>query len=95
VTGEREYGGETMLVDIWYFARIKEAVDCEQEKLELPDRSMTVRDLVDRLSQRGENWRKALNDDNVLVAVNQTVASMQTTIAEGDEIAFFPPVTGG
>lgn len=84
-----------MLVDIWYFARIKEAVDCEQEQLEMPDGSVTVRDLVDRLSQRGENWRKALNDENVLIAVNQTVASMQTTIAEGDEIAFFPPVTGG
>lgn len=84
-----------MLVDIWYFAGIKEAVGCEQEKLELPDSATTVRDLVDYLSQRGENWRKALNDDNVLVAVNQTVASMQTTVAEGDEIAFFPPVTGG
>jgi molybdopterin synthase sulfur carrier subunit len=84
-----------MLVEIWYFARIKEAVDCEHEKLELPDGSPTVRDLVDRLSQRGENWHKALSDDNLLVAVNQSVASMQTTIAEGDEIAFFPPVSGG
>lgn len=84
-----------MLVEIWYFARVKEAVDCEHEKVELPDGNPSVRELVEKLSQRGDKWRDALNDGNLLVAVNQTVASMQTTIAEGDEIAFFPPVTGG
>lgn len=84
-----------MRVNIWYFARIKEAVGCEQEQLDLPDSKTTVGDLVNALSDRGDRWQKALRDKSLLVAVNQAVASMETVIAEGDEIAFFPPVTGG
>lgn len=84
-----------MQVKIWYFASIREAVNCEQEELQLPDEKTTVGNLVNRLSERGEQWSKALHDKSLLVAVNQAVASMETTIADGDEIAFFPPVTGG
>lgn len=84
-----------MVVNIWYFARIREALDREQEQLELEQSIETVQDLVDWLSERGEVWRKTLQDEKVLVAINQTVASMQTTISDEDEIAFFPPVTGG
>lgn len=84
-----------MAVTIWYFARIKEAVDCEKETLQLQDDVDTVSDLIDLLSERGERWRKALKDDKVLVAINQAVASMHTGLSDEDEIAFFPPVTGG
>lgn len=84
-----------MAVHIWYFARIKEALACDQENLELSDTVETVRDLIAWLSERGDVWRRTLQDEKVLVAVNQSVASMQTTLADEDEIAFFPPVTGG
>lgn len=84
-----------MAVTIWYFARIKEAVDCDRESLQLRDDVDTVADLVDVLSERGEHWRKALKEDKVLVAINQAVASMHTALADDDEVAFFPPVTGG
>lgn len=84
-----------MAVTIWYFARIKEAVDCDRETLQLQDDVDTVADLVNFLSERGERWRKALKDEKVLVAINQAVASMNTAVSDEDEIAFFPPVTGG
>lgn len=84
-----------MAVDIWYLARIKEALACDHEELELSEGIETVQDLVHWLSERGEIWRRTLLDDKVLVAVNQAVASMHTIIADEDEIAFFPPVTGG
>lgn len=77
-----------MAVTIWYFARIKEAVDCEKESLQLQDDVDTVSDLIDLLSERGERWRKALKDDKVLVAINQAVASMHTGLSDEDEIAF-------
>lgn len=84
-----------MAVTIWYFARIKEAVNCEKESVELPNGVESVDDLINWLSQRGEAWRKALNDGKVLVAINEAVASRQTMLSDDDEIAFFPPVTGG
>ncbi|MEX1033266.1 MAG: molybdopterin converting factor subunit 1 [Cellvibrionaceae bacterium] len=85
-----------MAIKIWYFARIKEALNCAQEQLELSDGEIvTVEDLIELLSQRGEIWKTNLHDEKLLIAVNQTVATMQTTIADQDEIAFFPPVTGG
>ncbi|MGQ9426101.1 molybdopterin converting factor subunit 1 [Gilvimarinus sp. F26214L] len=84
-----------MAVNIWYFARLREALDCQQERLELDADIQTIEDLLAVLCKRGEQWQKALQDETVLVAVNQAVASLQTTIADEDEIAFFPPVTGG
>ena len=84
-----------MVITIWYFARIKEALDCAQERLPVPEEVETIADLQEHLAGRGESWRKTLLDDKVLVAVNQAVASRQTTIADEDEVAFFPPVTGG
>ena len=44
---------------------------------------------------RGEPWREALTDERLLVAVNQEVGDRQTAVADGDEVAWFPPVTGG
>jgi sulfur-carrier protein len=84
-----------MVINIWYFARVKEALNCEREELELSDGVVTVQDLIDWLSARGDTWHRTLHDAQLLVAVNQAVASKQTTIADNDEIAFFPPVTGG
>lgn len=84
-----------MAVDIWYLARLRETLACDHEQLELSDGIDTVSDLLHWLSQRGEVWHQTLLDEKILVAVNHTVASMHTTISDDDEIAFFPPVTGG
>lgn len=84
-----------MAVTIWYFARIKEAVNCEKETLQLPDEVESVDDLVNWLSLRGDAWNKALNEGKVLVAINEAVASRHTMLSDEDEIAFYPPVTGG
>lgn len=84
-----------MAVDIWYLARIREALACDHEQVELEDGIETVQDLLRWLSERGEIWQRTLLEEKVLIAVNQTVASKHTTISDQDEIAFFPPVTGG
>lgn len=83
-----------MSVTVLYFAGIKESLDCANETIDHGNIA-TVNDLIVHLSQRGQAWQQTLKDASVLVAVNQTVANLETTLNDGDEVAFFPPVTGG
>ncbi|MEN8213561.1 MAG: MoaD/ThiS family protein, partial [Pseudomonadota bacterium] len=55
----------------------------------------SVRQLIDHLQGRGEPWSSEFASGRVLVAVNQEMSNFDSTIKNGDEIAFFPPVTGG
>lgn len=82
------------MIEIHYFASIRERLACDRETLDTAP--PTVAALVDALVERhGEAWQRVLRDGRVLVAVNQEVASLQSALREGDEVAFFPPVTGG
>lgn len=84
------------MLSILYFASIREKLGLSAEQLELPEGVCTVSALVDVLiAQHGPVWDDVLNKSSVLVAVNQTVAQPTSRIKDGDEIAFFPPVTGG
>jgi len=57
---------------------------------------LTVKDLMAKLAERGEPWSLEFDGCRPLcAAVNQTLVSNQTLIQNGDEVAFFPPVTGG
>lgn len=84
------------MVQILYFARLRERLGLEREQLMLPPDVRDVHGLLGRLRARGEPWSEALQDGaHLRVAVNCRLASGATPIAEGDEIAVFPPVTGG
>ena len=84
------------MIEVHYFASIREALGKELEQLELGDDITTVELLIDHLvSIHGTAWEKTLKDSSVLVAINQTVAKLSASITDGDEVAFFPPVTGG
>ena len=48
-----------------------------------------------RLSQRGAEWKEALNQPNLVHALNHKVVFIDAVVSEGDELAFFPPMTGG
>ena len=79
-----------------YFARLREDLGCAEETFVLSPSLQTVQALRDVLVARGEAWAKALDGARaVRVAVNQTMARADTPIKPGDEVAFFPPVTGG
>lgn len=84
------------MIKILYFARIKEALGLAQEAVSLPEAVSDVSGLTSWLRQRGNQWQSELAPGKALrVAVNQTMVGMDATIADGDEIAYFPPVTGG
>ena len=82
------------MATILYFARLGEQLGTSSEELSLDDIG-TVRQLVDQLQSRGEPWSSEFESGRVLVAVNQEMSGFDSAISDGDEIAFFPPVTGG
>jgi molybdopterin synthase sulfur carrier subunit len=84
-----------MTVKILYFAALREALGLPGEELELLPGITSVGELRSQLAKRGPPWLALETMKNLRVAVNQTMAAAETAVANGDEVAFFPPVTGG
>ena len=85
-----------MKLDVLYFARLREALGRDRESLEVPPQVRTVADLRAWLITRGEPYAAAFGEiRRIRAAVNQSMAADDTPLAEGAEVAFFPPVTGG
>ena len=83
------------MITILYFARFRERLGQDREALALPAPA-TVQGLLDHLIARGGDWADLLGGSRgVLVAVNQQMASREAALGDGDEVAIFPPVTGG
>jgi len=83
-------------VEILYFARIREDIGHGSEHLDLPGSVTDVAGLMDYLQQRGTNYQAAFhNRDIIRIAVNQVHVTPDHPLQGGDEIAFFPPMTGG
>lgn len=79
-----------------YFARVREELGLDHETLPLPQEIVRVDLLVAHLiALRGSLWAETLRADRILVAVNQQVAAFDSVICDNDEVAFFPPMTGG
>jgi len=82
------------MVKVVYFASIRERLGCDQEQLELAAGS-TVAELLALLRSRGAPWDGVLDGPALLLAVNQEMAGLEHRLQADDEVAFFPPVTGG
>jgi molybdopterin synthase sulfur carrier subunit len=82
------------MATVLYFARLGEQLKTSSEELSLEEMN-TVRQLVDHLQDRGEPWSSEFESGRVLVAINQEMSGFDSAISDSDEIAFFPPVTGG
>jgi sulfur-carrier protein len=80
---------------ILYFARLREELGRSAEEIGLDASVNSVAALATQLASRGGTWAKLSLESNVRVAVNQEMADARTPVKPGDEVAFFPPVTGG
>jgi molybdopterin synthase sulfur carrier subunit len=81
---------------ILYFAWLREKTGISEEDVDPPADVSTVAGLLDWLASRGPQFAEALKDRSVVrVAVNQDYAQPDHPVSSGDEIALFPPVTGG
>ena len=84
------------MIKLLYFASLRERLDLAEERLTLPPGVSTVAALLDHLRARGGRWAEALGPaETLLTAVNQELVSLPAPVADGDEVAIFPPVTGG
>lgn len=84
------------MLTIHYFASIREALDKSEQQLELPQAVSSVGELVSYLAASDARLQSVLDGERrVLVAVNQTVVGFDHSLSANDEIAFFPPMTGG
>ena len=84
------------MITVLYFARLREALGTSSEQVALPQDVRDLAGLRAVLVARGGAWAQELAGNKALrAAVNQAMASGDTRIADGDEVAFFPPVTGG
>lgn len=79
-----------------YFAALREQLGLPGEELDLPAGVSTLGGLRAHLAARGGAWAEALGEARLLrAAVNQDMGQADTPVRAGDEVAFFPPVTGG
>ena len=82
------------MIRVLFFASLRERLGTDQ--LSLPgDTTGTVADVRQALGAHGAEWASLLDAESSLAAVNQTMAREHTPVTDGDEVAFFPPVTGG
>lgn len=85
-----------MNIKVLYFARIKESVNYSTEDLLLPAGVETITALKNHLAERGETWADLFSSKQMVrAAINHELVDNMAVIKEGDEVAFFPPVTGG
>ena len=85
-----------MAIQLLFFAGLREAVGTPGESFALPPATATVGELRVLLAARGGKWAEHFAPArNVRAAVNQTMVAAGAAIKDGDEVAFFPPVTGG
>ena len=79
-----------------YFAWLRARIGRAEEEIDLPPGVKDVAGLLDWLRSRGSGYAEAVRDLSVVrVAVNQNYVGLEHPVREGDEIAVFPPVTGG
>jgi molybdopterin synthase sulfur carrier subunit len=84
-----------MKVNVLFFAGLRETLGVAAEAVELPADMTSVGALRDHLAARGAPWPVLLTMKNLRVALNQQMVGLDAPLQAGDEVAFFPPVTGG
>ncbi|OBT13084.1 molybdopterin synthase sulfur carrier subunit [Vibrio sp. UCD-FRSSP16_10] len=81
------------MIKVVFFAQVRELVG--QDELTIDSDLTSVNAIRQQLIERGDKWALALESGKLLAAVNHTMCPLETEVKTGDEVAFFPPVTGG
>ena len=84
------------MIRVLFFARYREQLGCGSLEEPWTDDLTSLDRLEARLARRGgQAWKSVFAEDNLVRAVNQAVVQPGAPLADGDEVAFYPPVTGG
>ena len=82
------------MIEVRYFARYREVLGSDGERLEWSAALDSLEALRGQLLARGGAWQ-VLAEQSLMCARNQELCSLAEPLTDGDEVAFFPPVTGG
>jgi molybdopterin synthase sulfur carrier subunit len=82
------------MIKVVFFAALREQLNCSELSLN-SDNLATVADVKKQLASKDDTWQSIFTSNTLLSAVNHDMVSSEQTIKPGDEVAFFPPVTGG
>ncbi|QFU76031.1 molybdopterin converting factor subunit 1 [Halioglobus maricola] len=84
------------MIKVLFFGQVRELLGCDEKRIPFDSASADLDGLQAVLcADGGDAWREVLQQENMIRAVNQEVASGNPPLTDGDEVAFFPPVTGG
>lgn len=83
------------MINVLFFARVRDELGVSELSFSLPDHVHNLSQFTEALIAANPAFKSVLSQPSILVAVNQEMASATTTVEDGDEIAYFPPVTGG
>lgn len=82
------------MISVLFFGQLREQLNTGGMTLD-DNHLSTVSDIINYLMQDNTLYKTHLSRPNLLIAVNQEYATLNTNVSSGDEVAFFPPVTGG
>ena len=83
-------------MQLLYFGWVRTKIGISGEKIELPHHVNDVRSLIRWLQDRGAGYSEALSEISIIrIAINQEMAELNSAITANDEVALFPPMTGG
>lgn len=87
------------MIKVLFFARLRDQLNCEQLQVSVEQITAngqhTSQELLQYLCKTYPEWQAPLTEQKIFIAVNQEVSQSHTILHSGDEVAFFPPVTGG
>lgn len=82
------------MIKVLFFAQLREQLGVSELTLN-SDENPNVQVLLDNIKTQHTGWDKLLSKGTLMVAINQTISNKNASLVSGDEVAFFPPVTGG
>ena len=82
------------MIKVVFFAALREQLDCSELTIN-SENIATVADLKNQLASKNKQWQALFGNTSLLSAVNHELVDSEEVIKSGDEVAFFPPVTGG
>ncbi len=84
------------MIKVLFFARVREQLGIGKIDIDFGEHVNTLNGLIDYLvAEQGESWKEVLYQNNMVKAVNQVKVDGDSALADSDEVAFYPPVTGG
>ena len=83
------------MITVQYFASVRESLGRSSEHVPAPSAEVSVKELLDMMAEKDSKLATLLAGERLLYAVNQEMADGSAAVCDGDEVALFPPMTGG